>query len=63
MTKHVITLKDRVIQCLLDMNNHNIKGIATCYNNDSILKCLGRKKEAIPPLVQGSNFNIIAEKW
>ena len=23
--------------CLVDMNNYNIKGIASCYNNDSIL--------------------------
>ena len=40
-TKQVIQLKDRIIQCIIDMNNHNLKGIASCFNNDSILKCLG----------------------
>ena len=61
--KWVIQLKDRVVACLLDMANHNLKGISSCYNNDAILKVLGRRKEAVPPVVQGCNWNIIAEKW
>jgi len=50
-TKQVIQLKDRIIQCIIDMNNHNLKGIAACFNNDAILRCLGRRKEAVPPEV------------
>ena len=63
VTKQVIQLKDRVIQCLLDMNNHNIRGIACCFNNESILKSLGRRREAVPIEVQGTQGNILAEKW
>lgn len=62
-SKAIIQLKDRVIQCIVDMNNHNLKGISSCFNNDAILRCLGRRKEAIPLEVQGGAYNIIAEKW
>ena len=50
-SKAVIQLKDRIVACLLDMSSHNLKGIASCYNNDAILKMLGRRKECVPPVV------------
>ena len=50
-SRQVIQLKDRIIACFMDMSSHNLKGIAACYNNDSILKMLGRRKECIPPVV------------